>query len=312
MDHISLEGQTAIVTGAGRGIGRAHALELGGRGAAVVVNDVDADLADEVADLVRAGGSRAEANHDSVADQVGAEAIVAAAVHHFGSVEILVNNAGVLRTGYFEDLTDEQIDVVLATHLRAAFSITRPAWRVMKEQRYGRIIMTSSSSGMFSHQGLSNYAAAKAGLYGLTKALSFEGKRWGINVNAILPMALSISPAKDPIPDMASYFEQFVPNREAVSAGRNDPATVAALVAYLVSRQCETSGEAYSLVNGRFARVFVAVSHGWLADDPAGVDAEAIADHFDEIRDLSTDWTVPMWLFEEVRDVAERLSRMPA
>lgn len=306
--EISLEGEVAVVTGAGRGIGRAHALELGRRGARVVVNDVEAPLVDEVIQAIRDAGGIAAPAVASVVGEAGANAIIGAACDHFGKVDVLINNAGVLRTGYFEDLSEEQIDIVLETHLRSAFHLTRRVWAGMKERKHGRVVMTSSSSGLFSHQGLSNYAAAKAGLYGLTKALSFEGADHGITVNAILPYALSISPAKDPIPDMAKHYaERVVPF--ARSSERGDPALVAAFTAFLVSRECTTSGQAFSICNGRFARVFVAVADGWLAQDPLGATAEVIRDHFDEITDTAA-YTVPMWLFDEVDGVARRVAKL--
>jgi NAD(P)-dependent dehydrogenase (short-subunit alcohol dehydrogenase family) len=303
---ISLEGSVAVVTGAGRGIGRAHVQELSRRGAAVMVNDVDKELADEVVAGIVASGGRAVAAYDSVTDAGAPVALVGRALDELGGLDIVVHNAGVLRTGYFDELSDEHIDVVLQTHLRAAFALTRPAWQHMKRRGYGRIVITSSSSGLFSHQGLSNYAAAKAGLYGLTKALSFEGASHGIKVNAILPYATSISPAKDPIPDMAKFRAEYEADRP-VDPERTDPRLIAQLVSYLVSRDCPVSGEAYSACYGRFARVFVGVADGWLAPDPAVVSSESIAEHFDQIRDLSG-YSVPMWLFEETRDVQRRLA----
>lgn len=307
MIGISLANRTAVITGAGRGLGRAYATEFARRGAAVVVNDVDGDLADEVVSEIEASGGRAVTCAESVATADGAARITETAVNEFGSLDILVNNAGVLRTGYFTDLTDEQIDIVLSTHLRAAFVLTRLAWPLMSERGYGRVVMTSSSSGLFSHQGLSNYAAAKAGLFGLTKALAFEGADLGIMVNAILPMAVSISPAKDPIPDMDKYRQLFGADTASVEEWRRDPRTVAALVAYLCSEECDISGEAFSACNGRYARVFVGIAEGWLAPDEADVTAEEIAGRMGQIRDLSS-WSAPNWLFDEVREVVERIA----
>ena len=307
MTRISLLNRTAVITGAGRGLGRAYATEFASRGAAVVVNDVDGELADEVVGEIESAGGSAVACADSVATADGAARIIEMAMNEYGSLEILVNNAGVLRTGYFTDLTDDQIDIVLSTHLRAAFALTRLAWPLMSEGGHGRLIMTSSSSGLFSHQGLSNYAAAKAGLFGLTKALAFEGADLGIQVNAILPMAVSISPAKDPIPDMEKYRQLFGADTASVEEWRRDPRTIAALVAYLCSDECDISGEAFSACNGRYARVFVGIAEGWLAADETDVTAEQIADHMRQIRDLSN-WSAPNWLFDEVREVVQRIA----
>jgi NAD(P)-dependent dehydrogenase (short-subunit alcohol dehydrogenase family) len=197
---IDFDGQVVIVTGGGRGIGRAYCLDLGARGARVVVADISAVDADAVVEKISGAGGIALAAHYDVATKVGGEQIVQAALDHFGRLDAVINNAGILRNGYFEDLTEGQIESVFAVHLKGAFFGTQPAWRVMKQRGYGRLVMTSSTSGIFSHQGLSNYAAAKAGLYGLTKALAFEGRPFGIMVNAVLPTATSMIQEGNPVP----------------------------------------------------------------------------------------------------------------
>ena len=307
MERISLSGRVAVVTGSGRSIGRAHALELARRGARVLVNDVDRAAADGVVDEIRAAGGVASASYASVADAEGGALIIAAAVEAFGSVDILVNNAGILRPGYFEDISLAEYDAVLDTHLRAAFFVTQPAWRLMKRAGYGRIVMTSSSSGMFSHQGLANYACAKAGVYGLAKALAYEGAAFGIKTNVILPYALGSMQKGHPIPDMLENRQRFVSDAlQARLAGRNQPELIAHLVAYLASEACEPNGEAFSACGGRYGRVFVGIADGWLASDLSEVNAEAIAAEMPRIRDVSRQ-TTPMWLFEEVAAVAARL-----
>src|SRR6185437_6308184 len=198
--HLAFDGEVAIVTGAGNGLGRAHALELASRGARVVVNDTGGDVegnglgssvAQAVVDQIAAAGGEAVADHHSVADPAGAQAIVQAALDTFGQLDIVVNNAGILRDGSFAKLTPDRVDPVFDVHLRGAFHVTRPAWEIMRGRKYGRIINTSSGSGLFGNYGQANYAAAKMGLIGLTRVLAIEGERLGIRVNAIAPIARS-------------------------------------------------------------------------------------------------------------------------
>ena len=175
----------------------------------------------------------------------------------FGSVEIVVNNAGLRRTGYFGSLTLEQIDDVLDSHLRAGFFVTQPAWEVMKRNSYGRVIFTGSAAGMFSCQGLSNYAAAKAGLYGLTKALAYEGREHGINVNCVLPWANTAVPGMAPrVQGYRDELRRYVDPDELarLPEWRTDTKLTAYLVAALVSPSCAITGEAISMCQGRFAR----------------------------------------------------------
>jgi NAD(P)-dependent dehydrogenase (short-subunit alcohol dehydrogenase family) len=306
MSDISFSGQTVIVTGAGRGLGRSHALDMARRGASVLVNDIIDGSADAVAKEITSAGGRAVAVQDSVATAEGAKNVVDTAVREFGSVDVLVNNAGILHAGYFTDLSDDEIDAVLDVHLRAAFRMSRLVWPLMTARNYGRIVMTSSASGMFSHQGLSNYAAGKAGLYGLTKALAFEGLEQGIKVNAILPMAMTEGALSSNIPDMLEYGARYTRKQVEVEDWRWAPPTISALVTYLCSSECDYSGEAFSAVHGRYARVFVGVADGWIAPDESSISAENVAAHMGQIRDLSS-YSAPMWLFEEIRDVDERL-----
>lgn len=306
---IDFRGQVAIVTGSGRGIGRAHALEFGRRGAAVVVNDLDAEVADSVVGEIQSTGGTACASYDSVSTEVGGERLVQRALSEFGTVDVLVNNAGLRRPGFFGDLSTDEIDVVLDSHLRAAFFVSQPAWRIMRQKRYGRIVMTSSSSGMFSNQGLSNYAAAKAGIYGLTKAMAYEGQEFGITTNCVLPFAATRLPgAPVRVPRMAEERAKYISDEvlAKVPANRSDPALVAHMVAFLASRECELTGEAFSVCNGRYARVFVGVAEGWLAPDVEAVSAERIQDELAVIRDLSRT-EVPMWIFEESASVTRRV-----
>ena len=305
---ISFEGRVAVITGSGRGIGRAHAIELARRGAKVVVNDLDRDVADGVVtDIVAAGGA-AVASYTSVSTEAGGARLIGEAVDAFGTVHVVVNNAGLRRPGYFGSISLDDLDTVLDSHLRAAFFVTQPAWRHMQEQGYGRIVMTSSSSGMFSNQGLSNYAAAKSGIYGLMKALAYEGADLGIRTNAVLPFAATKRPGQVRVPDMARERARFISQQDvdSISAERSAPELIAHLVAYLASDRCAVNGEAFSACNGRYARVFVGVAQGWLAPDVESLDAETLESHLEEIRDLH-EAKVPMWIFDEQASVVRRL-----
>jgi NAD(P)-dependent dehydrogenase (short-subunit alcohol dehydrogenase family) len=249
------DGRVAIITGAGGGLGRAHALELASRGAQVLVNDLGGALdgsgasmspADRVVDEITAVGGIATANHDSVATSEGAQAIVQAALDAFGRVDVLVNNAGILRDKAFHKMDEAMIDSVVDVHLKGALYVSQPAFRVMREQGYGRIINTSSASGLFGNFGQANYGAAKAGLAGLTRVLALEGASHGIRVNAIAPVASTRMTAAL-LGDLAT---------------RVSPDSVSPLVAYLAHEECSVTGNAYSVAGGRIARIFVAETRG--------------------------------------------------
>jgi NAD(P)-dependent dehydrogenase (short-subunit alcohol dehydrogenase family) len=303
MDQVSFDEQVAIVTGGGRGLGRAYCLDLAARGAQVVVNDIIAQSADEVVAEIKAAGGIAVASHDSVATPEGGEALVALAVDTYGTVDALINNAGILRNGLFEDLTVEQIDAVLDVNLRGTFFVTQPAWRIMKAKGYGRVLLTSSAAGMFSRPGSVNYSATKSAMYGMTKALSFEGADFGIKINMLLPRASSSITAGDPIPGMKDYYS---PEMLEVLKPRRTPAASAPLVTYLVSTQCAVSGEAFSSAFGCYSRVWVGRSAGYLVSDVDAVSAEDVAANIDVIRDRDG-YTVPESNFAEVATVTERL-----
>ena len=197
-DEISFDGRVAIVTGAGGGLGRSHALLLAERGASIVVNDLGGDVhgnggsdsaAQKVVDEIKARGGNAIANHDSVATPDGGRAIVKTAVDAFGKVDIVINNAGILRDKAFHKMDDDMINAVIDVHLTGAFFVTKPAFEIMRDQGYGRIVSTTSGTGLFGNFGQSNYGAAKAGLVGLTRTLSLEGAMHNIKANVIAPIA---------------------------------------------------------------------------------------------------------------------------
>lgn len=307
MAEIRYDGQVVVVTGAGRGIGRAYALDFARRGAGVVVNGRTTDEVDDVVATIEAAGGRAVPAYQSVATPDGGAAIIETALEAYQRVDVLVNNAGSLSPAYFEDLTLEQLDEVLDGQLRGTFFVTQPAWRVMKGQGYGRVLLTSSASGLFGHHGVANYAAAKAGAYGLMRVLAYEGADHGITCNLLVPVAATTI-HRNAIPDMEEHRRRHHAPPERFPAEARSPDLAAALVAFLASRECTVTGEAYSTVAGRFGRVFVGVADGWLARDPSAVTAEAVRDHLDEIRDL-TRYTVPANVFEEQSYVLDRLER---
>jgi NAD(P)-dependent dehydrogenase (short-subunit alcohol dehydrogenase family) len=309
MEHeaVSMEGRVAIVTGAGRGLGRAHAIDLARHGASVVVNDVggegemapDADAV--VAEIVAAGG-KAVASRDSVATREGGRAIVARALEAFGTVDAVVSNAGVLRNANFEDLTVEQLDEVLDIHVRGAFFVLQPAFVVMRDRGYGRVVLTGSSAGAFGMGGLANYATAKAGLMGLARALAIEGAEFGIRANTILPY--SNSPWRGPAAHASRGVGVFADHD--VLRPRLEAETVSPLVTYLASSACTVTGEVFSALAGRFARAFVGLTPGWLADDPYAVGPDDIAARLPEIMQTDGHW-IPATIGEEQASVAEVL-----
>ena len=195
---ISFEGKVAIVTGAGAGLGKAHALELARRGAKVVVNDLGGSVdgsggssaaADAVVDEIKKAGGEAIANGASVSDRTGAQTIVKDAVDAFGRLDILINNAGILRDKSFIKMELDDFELVMSVHLLGSVYCTKAAWPIMREQGYGRIVMTTSSSGLYGNFGQSNYGAAKLGLVGLMNTLKLEGQKYNVHVNTIAPVA---------------------------------------------------------------------------------------------------------------------------
>ncbi len=285
---ISFDGQVAIVTGAGQGLGRAYALELGRRGAAVVVNDLagigeaEGSAAEAVVREIEGAGGKAVASHDTVATPEGGQAIVDLALDRFGTIDAVIHNAGVWRHKMYEEMTADQLDPVLDVHLRGAFFVTQPAWKVMQAKGYGRIVLTSSSTGAFGRLAGTNYAAAKSGMLGLAKALSLEGAEYGIKTNCILPVA----PFRNRGPVPAVLLDHL--HKTGLAPEDAGPELVAPMVTYLASSACSVSGEAFSAGGGRFGRVFVAVADGWVSPAGTCASAEDIEAHLPEIEDLSS------------------------
>jgi NAD(P)-dependent dehydrogenase (short-subunit alcohol dehydrogenase family) len=276
MADLGFDGKVAIVTGAGGGLGRSHALELARRGARIVVNDLGGTVdgsgggsegpAAQVVKEIEALGGEAVANRDSVASAEGGAAIVANAIEAFGRIDIVVNNAGILRDKAFHNMTPDLVDPVIDVHLKGAFNVTRAAWTHFREQNYGRVINTSSNSGLWGNFGQSNYGAAKMGLVGLTKVLAVEGAKYGIKVNAIAPVAFTRMTA-DLMPGLEDKLK---------------PEYVTPVVVFLAHEDCPVTGDVYSAGGGVVARYFVGLTPGYV--NP-GHSAEDIRDNLDQIRD---------------------------
>lgn len=308
---IDFTGRVAVVTGAGGGLGRGYALEIARRGGAVVVNDLGGDvagtgpgsvsMADSVVDEIRGGGGKAIANYDSVATPEGGRAIVAAAIEEFGRVDIVINNAGNLRNAMLEDVSEDDRVALWAVHLHGAFNVTQPAYREMVKRGYGRVVLTSSPAGLFGNADQSAYMAAKTGLVGLMRAVAVEGAQHGVSCNMLSPTAASRMAGKLDPAKLEAMMALVGPFAEAMG-----PEFVTPMVVYLASEACSTNGEIYAATGGRFARIFIGLTPGWIGPRAAPATVEQVASHIDEIRDLA-DFAVPSHLVEEFQLLAERI-----
>jgi NAD(P)-dependent dehydrogenase (short-subunit alcohol dehydrogenase family) len=284
----NFEGRVAIVTGAGRGIGRSYALLLADRGARVVVNDLgasmegrgaDAGVATAVAAEIVAGGGTAVADASDVASAEGARTLVARAVEQFGRLDVLVNNAGIIRWAGFPDADSDNLSSHLAVHTLGSFNTARAAWPHMVEQRYGRIVMTTST-GIFGLPTNVSYATAKAAVIGLTRSLTTAGAAHGIKVNLIAPAAQT---------RMAGQTADGVDASEAGSP--MSPDLVAPMVAFLAHEDCPVNGEIYTAGAGRFARIFIGSTVGYV-HPTAEPTVEDVAANWAAIND-EAGYTVP-------------------
>jgi NAD(P)-dependent dehydrogenase (short-subunit alcohol dehydrogenase family) len=310
---IDSHGQVAIVTGAGRGLGRLYALDLARRGAAVVVNDVggtmrgdgaDASVADQVVDEIAKAGGRAVASHHSVDSPEGGQAIVDVAVDTFGRLDAVVSNAGIFNSIPFEALSPGDWRHMLRVHLDGGFYLSQPAYKVMTKQNYGRFVFISSSAGNFGQPSEAHYAAAKTGLVGLSNVIAIEGAAHGILSNTVLPTGFSRM-VTETVGD-----EKFLRESEFMRAIRAE--LVVPLVSLLASSACEFTHRNYSACAGRYARVFVGLTEGWVAETETEPTAEDILAHLDEVS--ATDkFIVPDSIVDEVLEVCDRLgiSAMP-
>lgn len=245
-------------------------------------------------------GGRAVASHCSVATPDFAETLVDLALQQFGDVDTVVHNAGVWRNVPIDDMSLDDLQPVLDVHLRAAFLLIRATWPAMKATQFGRIVLISSGSGRFGREAGPNYAAAKAGLYGLSRAAHLEGIEHGIKTNCVLPVAVCDGAGVEPTPQLVRH--QIVRAIDPLRS-RMQPERVAPLVAYLASPACAVSGEAFSAVAGRYARVYAAVTQGWMAPNADIATAEDIASHLTEIRDTGA-FTSPLSQSDEIETVA--------
>ena len=291
MSELRFDGRVAVVTGAGRGIGRAYALLLAARGAAVVVNDLggsmggagtDAAPATGVADEIAAAGGAAVADTNDVSSPAGAQALVDTAVERFGRVDVLVANAGIVRWAGFPEADEENLAGHWAVHVGGSFHTARAAWPHMAGQRYGRIVMTTST-GMLGLPNNISYAAAKAGVLGLARSLATAGAKCDIKVNLVAPAAMTRMARR---PSEAHAGDGPVDDPMA-------PHLVAPLVAYLAHESCPVTGELYAAGAGRFARMFLACAPGYVHDAAGpGPTIEDVAEHWGTIND-ETGYSVP-------------------
>jgi len=279
MSSIRFEDRVAIVTGAGGGLGKSHALMLAARGAKVVVNDLGAALdgsgepskvADQVVAEIKAAGGEAVANYDGVDTADGGERIVQTALDTFGRVDIVVNNAGILRDGSFAKMSIENWNAVMAVHLGGTMNVSRAAWPRFREAKFGRIINTTSAAGLYGNFGQANYSAAKMGIVGFTQTLAQEGAKYDIKSNAIAPVAKS------------RMTETILP---AEVLAKLEPHLVSPLVMRLAAADCPVSGHVYAVGGGYVSRVAVMEGKGvnlgqeWSAED--------LAERWAEVDDLT-------------------------
>ncbi len=281
MSEIRFDGKVAIITGAGRGLGRLYALEFARRGASVVVNDLggardgsgsDATPAQSVVDEIHSLGGKAVANFDSVASIESAEKIVKTALDAFGTVDIVINNAGILADRTILKMSEHDWDIVQDVNLKGSFAVTKAAFPVLREKKFGRIVLTASGSGLYGNFGQTNYAAAKMGLVGFMNALKHEGAKYNITCNTIAPLAGSRL-TEDVLPP--ELFKKL--RAEAIIP----------LVVYLASEECADSGMIFNCAAGWFSRTAVFCAPGVrIGDGMRDISPEEVRDNWGKITSL--------------------------
>jgi NAD(P)-dependent dehydrogenase (short-subunit alcohol dehydrogenase family) len=280
-DEVRFDDRVAVITGAGGGLGRAHALLLASRGAKVVVNDLggamdgtggDATPAQKVCDEIKAAGGEAVPNYNSVADWDGAQGIVKTAIDSFGKIDILINNAGILRDKSMLKMTTEDWDLIMAVHLSGTFYCTKAALPLMREANYGRILSTSSAAGIYGNFGQTNYGAAKMGIAGMMLSVRLEGAKYNITANTLVPVAGTRLTATVMPPQVVDQLK---------------PEFVSPIAAYAVSEQCTLSGQIFVAGAGYFSRAAIVEGPGVFFDDAAAVSPDDIAGKINDIVNLT-------------------------
>ncbi|KAI1006092.1 Peroxisomal hydratase-dehydrogenase-epimerase [Podosphaera aphanis] len=278
MSELRYDGQVVVITGAGGGLGKAYALFFGSKGANVLVNDLGVSFkgegtsskaADVVVDEIRASGGKAVANYDSVEN---GDKIIEQAIQSFGHIDILINNAGILRDVSFKNMTDKDWDLVIAVHVRGSYKCARAAWPYFKKQNSGRIINTASAAGLFGFYGQCNYSAAKLALVGFSETLAKEGEKYNIYCNVIAPIAASRMTETVLPPDILANLK---------------PEWVVPLVAVLVHKDCQENGAIFEVGGGHIAKLRWERSRGLLLKPDDSYTPSAILKNWDQIRDFS-------------------------
>ncbi|MEM7448329.1 MAG: SDR family oxidoreductase [Myxococcota bacterium] len=274
-------GRVAIVTGAGGGLGRSHARLLASQGARVVVNDLggsldgtgsDTSAADQVVAEIRSAGGEAVASHDDIASWEGGQAVVETALNHFGTLDIVINNAGILRDSSLKKMTEAQWEAVLSVHLSGTMHVTKAAWSTLCDKGYGRIVTTTSAAGLYGNFGQSNYSSAKMGVVGLTNTLAQEGAKYRVRVNAIAPIARSrMTETILPPPVLAKLEPEFV----------------SPVVLHLCSEELQESGRIYAVGGGYVARVAMVEGVGVQLPTAGGLDLDEIRKQWSVINELT-------------------------
>ncbi|WP_109530441.1 MULTISPECIES: SDR family NAD(P)-dependent oxidoreductase [Nocardia] len=283
MPELRFDDRVAVITGAGRGLGREYALLLASRGAKVIVNDpgssvrgdsVEVDAAAAVVAEIEAAGGTAVACTESVATPEGGRAIIDTAIENFGRIDILVHNAGNVRYGSLRELSYEDFDAVLDVHLRGAFHVVRPAFPLMADAGYGRVVLTSSIGGLYGNQGVANYAVSKSAMIGLSNVIALEGAESGVRSNIIVPAA--VTRLADGL-DTSAYPPM-------------GPELIAPTVGWLAHETCSVTGEMLVAVGGRVARAYIAETPGVYQPSWS---IEQVGEQIEAIRDTADSWVFP-------------------